>query len=135
MCPKKCVTAHSESVADRTDFLTNSKKSTSKKRADLGYIYFWCLYSFLSRGRCGLVIRSRPRCRRVPGSKPDSTEGPPCKRVWCTLNPSGPNVPRWCGAIQPTRPSLPYWVEGIKESEGKRTDQQQQEDASPTRIY
>ncbi|GBO08779.1 hypothetical protein AVEN_255748-1 [Araneus ventricosus] len=32
MCPKKCVTPHSGSVADRTDFLANSKKSTCKKR-------------------------------------------------------------------------------------------------------
>ncbi|GBO11898.1 hypothetical protein AVEN_89913-1 [Araneus ventricosus] len=32
MCPKKCATPHSGSVADRTDFLANSKKSTCKKR-------------------------------------------------------------------------------------------------------
>ncbi|GBL95699.1 hypothetical protein AVEN_657-1 [Araneus ventricosus] len=32
MCPKKCVTPHSGSVASRTDFLANSKKSTCKKR-------------------------------------------------------------------------------------------------------
>ncbi|GBM93770.1 ELMO domain-containing protein 3, partial [Araneus ventricosus] len=32
MCPKKCVTSHSGSVADRTDFLANSKKATCKKR-------------------------------------------------------------------------------------------------------
>ncbi|GBN26531.1 hypothetical protein AVEN_40262-1 [Araneus ventricosus] len=40
--------------------------------------------------------------RRVPGSKPDSSEGPPCKRVWCTLNPSGPNL-LWlvcCGSLE-----------------------------------
>ncbi|GBM04765.1 hypothetical protein AVEN_215875-1, partial [Araneus ventricosus] len=36
---------------------------------------------------------------------------------------------------KPPRLSLPYWVQGIKESEGKRTDQQQQQDASPIRIY
>ncbi|GBO19787.1 hypothetical protein AVEN_205711-1 [Araneus ventricosus] len=33
-------------------------------------------------GRGGLVVMSRPQCRRVPGnfviSNPDSTEGPPC---------------------------------------------------------
>ncbi|GBN00579.1 hypothetical protein AVEN_215637-1 [Araneus ventricosus] len=29
------------------------------------------------RGRGGLVVRSRPRDRRVAGSKPDSTEDPP----------------------------------------------------------
>ncbi|GBO30026.1 hypothetical protein AVEN_146707-1 [Araneus ventricosus] len=31
-----------------------------------------------SGGRSGLVVRSRPRDRRVAGSKPDSTEDPPC---------------------------------------------------------
>ncbi|GBL89048.1 hypothetical protein AVEN_255191-1 [Araneus ventricosus] len=50
------------------------------------------------RGCGGLVVSSRLRGRRVPGSKPDSTEEPPCKWVWCTLNPSGPNFLVWCGA-------------------------------------
>ncbi|GBL90798.1 hypothetical protein AVEN_269081-1 [Araneus ventricosus] len=37
------------------------------------------LASHLSvRGRGGLVVRSRLWDRRVPGSKPDSTEDPPC---------------------------------------------------------
>ncbi|GBM99094.1 hypothetical protein AVEN_138933-1 [Araneus ventricosus] len=45
-----------------------------------------------------LVVRSRLRDLRVLGSKPDSTEEPPCKRVWCTFNPSGPKVLPlvWC---------------------------------------
>ncbi|GBM51494.1 hypothetical protein AVEN_71617-1 [Araneus ventricosus] len=30
--------------------------------------------------RGGLVVRSRPRVQRVPASKPDSTEDPPCMR-------------------------------------------------------
>ncbi|GBN61251.1 hypothetical protein AVEN_128970-1 [Araneus ventricosus] len=30
------------------------------------------------RGRGGLVVKSRPRDQRVAGSKPDSTEDPPC---------------------------------------------------------
>ncbi|GBN91413.1 hypothetical protein AVEN_92688-1 [Araneus ventricosus] len=30
------------------------------------------------RGRGGIVVRSRPRDRRVAGSTPDSTEDPPC---------------------------------------------------------
>ncbi|GBL87933.1 hypothetical protein AVEN_192093-1 [Araneus ventricosus] len=38
-------------------------------------------------GRGCLMVRSRPRGRRVPGSKPVSTEEQPC-----TLNTSGPNV-------------------------------------------
>ncbi|GBL85662.1 hypothetical protein AVEN_193122-1 [Araneus ventricosus] len=32
----------------------------------------------MRRGRGGLVIRSRPWGRKVPGSKLDSTEDPPC---------------------------------------------------------
>ncbi|GBM00779.1 hypothetical protein AVEN_44177-1 [Araneus ventricosus] len=32
MCPKKCVTPHSGSVADRTNFLAHSKQLTCKKR-------------------------------------------------------------------------------------------------------
>ncbi|GBO04771.1 hypothetical protein AVEN_138629-1 [Araneus ventricosus] len=39
-----------------------------------------------------LVVRSRLQGQRVPGSKPDSIQELPCKRVWCTINPSGPNV-------------------------------------------
>ncbi|GBM07503.1 hypothetical protein AVEN_100708-1 [Araneus ventricosus] len=37
-------------------------------------------------GRCGLVIRSRLWGRRTPGSKPDSTAGPPCMGGCCSLN-------------------------------------------------
>ncbi|GBO45457.1 hypothetical protein AVEN_161492-1 [Araneus ventricosus] len=33
---------------------------------------------YKNRGRSGLVARSRPRDWRVAGSKPDSTEDPPC---------------------------------------------------------
>ncbi|GBN90589.1 hypothetical protein AVEN_180277-1 [Araneus ventricosus] len=49
-----------------------------------------------------LVVRSRPRGERIPGSKPDSTEEPQCKRVWLKLNPSGPNVLPlvWCGSLE-----------------------------------
>ncbi|GBM62631.1 hypothetical protein AVEN_187037-1 [Araneus ventricosus] len=43
-------------------------------------------------GSGDLVVWSRPRGRGVLGSKPDSTEELPRKRVWCTLNPSGPNI-------------------------------------------
>ncbi|GBM96905.1 hypothetical protein AVEN_99098-1 [Araneus ventricosus] len=32
----------------------------------------------LQKGRGGLVVGSRPRDQRVAGSKPDSTEDPPC---------------------------------------------------------
>ncbi|GBN59730.1 hypothetical protein AVEN_222025-1 [Araneus ventricosus] len=38
---------------------------------------------------CGKVPN---RGRRVLGSKPDCTEELPCKWVWCTINPSEPNV-------------------------------------------
>ncbi|GBM02425.1 hypothetical protein AVEN_76477-1 [Araneus ventricosus] len=44
--------------------------------------YFYELRDFfpskLPGGRGGLVVRSRLWGRRVPGSKPDSTEDPPC---------------------------------------------------------
>ncbi|GBM98861.1 hypothetical protein AVEN_44867-1 [Araneus ventricosus] len=48
------------------------------------------------------MVRSRPRGARVPGSKPDSIEEPPCKRVWCTLNPTRPNVLPlvWYGSLE-----------------------------------
>ncbi|GBL57887.1 hypothetical protein AVEN_160927-1 [Araneus ventricosus] len=36
-------------------------------------------------GRAGKTT-SRIRGRRVPSSKPDSAEGPPCLWAWCTLN-------------------------------------------------
>ncbi|GBO40896.1 hypothetical protein AVEN_40515-1 [Araneus ventricosus] len=38
------------------------------------------------RGRGGLVVRSRPRDRRVAGSRPDSTEDPPLHGACCTPN-------------------------------------------------
>ncbi|GBN13196.1 hypothetical protein AVEN_4355-1 [Araneus ventricosus] len=36
------------------------------------------------------------------GSKPDSSEEPPCKRVWYTFYPSGSNVcpMMWCGSLE-----------------------------------
>ncbi|GBN29415.1 hypothetical protein AVEN_246804-1 [Araneus ventricosus] len=40
--------------------------------------------SVITRGRSDLVVRSW--CRRIPDSKPDSTEDPPCMRALCTLN-------------------------------------------------
>ncbi|GBN38610.1 hypothetical protein AVEN_39522-1 [Araneus ventricosus] len=60
------------------------------------------LYSDNGKGCGRLVIRSRPRGRRVPDSRLDSTEEPPSKRIWCTLNPSGPNDFRlvWLGSLE-----------------------------------
>ncbi|GBN69985.1 hypothetical protein AVEN_81805-1, partial [Araneus ventricosus] len=48
------------------------------------------------------MVRSRPRGRWVPCSKPDSTEEQLCKRACCTLNPSRPNVLPlvWCGSLE-----------------------------------
>ncbi|GBM08305.1 hypothetical protein AVEN_88498-1 [Araneus ventricosus] len=42
--------------------------------------------------RGGLVVRSRLRGQMVPGSKPDSLQELPCKRVWCTVSPLEPDV-------------------------------------------
>ncbi|GBO32935.1 hypothetical protein AVEN_85383-1, partial [Araneus ventricosus] len=50
-------------------------------------------------GRGGLVLRSRPRDRRVAGSKPNSTEDPPCMgTIAHQIMRSGPTSSRWCGA-------------------------------------
>ncbi|GBM30203.1 hypothetical protein AVEN_165804-1 [Araneus ventricosus] len=51
------------------------------------------------RGRGGLVARCRLLGRRVPGSKTDSTEDPPCVgSVASLIIRRGPNVlpPVWC---------------------------------------
>ncbi|GBM48342.1 hypothetical protein AVEN_37800-1 [Araneus ventricosus] len=51
-----------------------------------------------SEGRGGLVVRSRPRGRRVAGPKPDSTEDPPCMGpVARQIIRSGQTSSRWCG--------------------------------------
>ncbi|GBO35475.1 hypothetical protein AVEN_60485-1, partial [Araneus ventricosus] len=53
----------------------------------------------IAGGRCGLVIRSRPRDRRVAGSKPDSTEDPPCMgTIARQIIRSGQTSSRWCSA-------------------------------------
>ncbi|GBM58564.1 hypothetical protein AVEN_74802-1 [Araneus ventricosus] len=50
-----------------------------------------------SHFRGGLVVRSRFWGRRVPGSKPDSTEDPPyMKPVACQIIRSGQPPSRWC---------------------------------------
>ncbi|GBM84881.1 hypothetical protein AVEN_130537-1 [Araneus ventricosus] len=53
----------------------------------------------ITGGRGGLVVRSRPRDRRVAGSKPDFTKNPPC------MGPAASQIirsvqtsSRWCGA-------------------------------------
>ncbi|GBM71075.1 hypothetical protein AVEN_186645-1 [Araneus ventricosus] len=43
-------------------------------------------FSYTSRGRGGLVARYRPRSRSVLGSRPYSTEDPPCMQTCCTIN-------------------------------------------------
>ncbi|GBM92883.1 hypothetical protein AVEN_205215-1 [Araneus ventricosus] len=51
------------------------------------------------RGRGGLVVRSRPRDRRAPGSKPDSTEDPPYMGPTTRQIILSVQTPfRWCGA-------------------------------------
>ncbi|GBN67743.1 hypothetical protein AVEN_272416-1 [Araneus ventricosus] len=49
-----------------------------------------------------MLVKSRPRSWRVPGSKPDSIESLLCNRAWCALNPSGPNFhpPVWWGSLK-----------------------------------
>ncbi|GBM22933.1 hypothetical protein AVEN_136354-1 [Araneus ventricosus] len=45
-----------------------------------------------NRGSGGLVVKSRPRGRRVPGSKPYPIKELPRKQVRCTPNQLGPNA-------------------------------------------
>ncbi|GBN87709.1 hypothetical protein AVEN_131809-1 [Araneus ventricosus] len=52
----------------------------------------------VSRGRGDLVVRSRLWGRRAPGSRPDSTEDPPCMGpVARQIVRSGQTSSRWCG--------------------------------------
>ncbi|GBN65927.1 hypothetical protein AVEN_154209-1 [Araneus ventricosus] len=65
--------------------------------------------------RGGLVVRSRLRGQRVPDSKPDSIQELPCKRVWCTINPSEPNaLPRVL------RERLERWVSPSSSDHGSK---------------
>ncbi|GBN70002.1 hypothetical protein AVEN_37880-1 [Araneus ventricosus] len=44
------------------------------------------------------VIEISEAWRDYSRNQADSTEEPPCKRVWCTLNPLRKMSSRWCGA-------------------------------------
>ncbi|GBN37930.1 hypothetical protein AVEN_126745-1 [Araneus ventricosus] len=56
-------------------------------------------YAITNRGRGGLVVRSRPRSLRIPGSNPDSTIDPPCMGpAACKILRTGPSSSHWCGA-------------------------------------
>ncbi|GBN91452.1 hypothetical protein AVEN_14731-1 [Araneus ventricosus] len=46
------------------------------------YVFSKCSQPY---GLC-ILERPRPQSRRIPGSKPDSTEDPPCLWARCTLN-------------------------------------------------
>ncbi|GBO34197.1 hypothetical protein AVEN_57726-1, partial [Araneus ventricosus] len=63
---------------------------------------FLPLYFYAFEDLGGLVVKSRPRSWRVPGSKPDSTEKLTCKRAWCSLNSSRPNLHPlvWWGSLK-----------------------------------
>ncbi|GBM87408.1 hypothetical protein AVEN_134821-1 [Araneus ventricosus] len=59
-----------------------------------------CCYNILTTPKWelgGQVVRSHLWGLRVPKSKPDPTEEPPCKPAWCTLNLKGLKAPRVCG--------------------------------------
>ncbi|GBL53807.1 hypothetical protein AVEN_242662-1 [Araneus ventricosus] len=50
-------------------------------------------------GRGGLAVRSRRQGRRIPDSKPDSTENLPCMWAYCAFNHMlNQTSSRWCGA-------------------------------------
>ncbi|GBO37364.1 hypothetical protein AVEN_64584-1 [Araneus ventricosus] len=63
-------------------------------------MFFVCAARINRMGCGGLVVSSQLRGRRTPpGSKPDSTEDPPCMRDLLQVKSSvGPNVSFWCGA-------------------------------------
>ncbi|GBM11712.1 hypothetical protein AVEN_75661-1 [Araneus ventricosus] len=69
------------------------------------------------QGRGGLVVKSRLWGRRVPGSKPDSTEDPPCMGLVAhQMVRNSQTSSRWCGAKMPilARPTQ----EGCKAGRG-----------------
>ncbi|GBM37804.1 hypothetical protein AVEN_84516-1 [Araneus ventricosus] len=75
----------------------------------------------LFEGPCGLVARSRPRGRRVPGPKPDSTEKPSCKNIKSVGAKCAPT-----GVVQ----KYPHWP-GIPKK-GVKIREDQREESRPT---
>ncbi|GBM20754.1 hypothetical protein AVEN_105976-1 [Araneus ventricosus] len=74
-------------------FGSQNRRGEGQKAAIIG------IYLRAGQGRCGLVVRSRPRNRRVSGSKPDPTEDQPCMGpVARQIIRSGQKSSRWCGA-------------------------------------
>ncbi|GBN29431.1 hypothetical protein AVEN_209442-1 [Araneus ventricosus] len=61
---------------DEMENLNNKRLQVRKIFSDALNLAF--LSKFNWGGRGGLVERFQPRSRRVPGSKPDSTENPTC---------------------------------------------------------
>ncbi|GBM61291.1 hypothetical protein AVEN_253039-1 [Araneus ventricosus] len=63
----------------------------------------WCLLQEMSEGRGGLVVGSKPRGQRVPGSKSASTEDTSCMGpVVPQIIRERPNVVQlvWCGSLE-----------------------------------
>ncbi|GBO32734.1 ATP-binding cassette sub-family A member 17 [Araneus ventricosus] len=58
----------------------------SKGNAGFASVVGFCAVAEMREGRGGLVVRSRLRCRRVPNSKYDSKEYPPCMWDCCMLS-------------------------------------------------
>ncbi|GBL89323.1 hypothetical protein AVEN_225852-1 [Araneus ventricosus] len=68
------------------DLIWHFKGADARHDAHVTVTSLFCsvLASFnpnILQGRGGIVVRSRPRDRRVEGSKSDSTEDPPCYAV------------------------------------------------------
>ncbi|GBL56616.1 hypothetical protein AVEN_145101-1 [Araneus ventricosus] len=60
-------------------WLQHSRETSDRRVKGSGQRTQYISYGQFRLGRGGLLARSRIRCWRAPGSKPDSTEDPPCK--------------------------------------------------------
>ncbi|GBN17547.1 hypothetical protein AVEN_175623-1 [Araneus ventricosus] len=80
---------------------------------------------FQSRQDSGsLEIRCQPWGRRVPGSKPDSTENRLCILGCCTLNHTQEDVKRPPADVELHNPPKPAYPTGFKELKRRRGREQ-----------
>ncbi|GBM57579.1 hypothetical protein AVEN_85446-1 [Araneus ventricosus] len=79
---------------------------------------------FFTFGNHGvLVVRSRFRGRRVPGSKPDSTEDPSCMWACCVINHTQgvKRTSRWRGA-EDLRRGMPAQMSSSSSNGGSKCE-------------
>ncbi|GBL92177.1 hypothetical protein AVEN_91518-1 [Araneus ventricosus] len=79
------------------------------------------LISVIFNGRGGLVARSRLWNRRVPGSKPDSTDDPSCMGPAARqIIRSGQTSSRWCGVAWKFGEGVPAQVSSSSSDRGSK---------------